>query len=124
MATNTPYQGRCVRYHPNGRIKTSGYYYNGKLEGEYMRWYDTGQLMMLAYHKEGRLDGLQTNFNPDGSVDSYQYFNNGAYIGRYKDIYQVPGYDNVGLFDQYSIAIPMKRDEVAECENALDSMSI
>jgi antitoxin component YwqK of YwqJK toxin-antitoxin module len=49
--------GKFKQYYGNGRIKTYGYYTNGKRDGIFFKFYDDGNLKAIDFYKNDKIHG-------------------------------------------------------------------
>ena len=67
--SDKPYTGKTVSYE-DGRLKSRGYFKNGKKEGIYETYHRNGQLYSNFQFKNGKKDGLQEVFDKNGTHQS------------------------------------------------------
>ena len=63
-------------YHPNGKLKMSGKFLNGKREGEWKAYYNNDQLQSLGFFENGIQKGETKVYFPNGNL---------RYEGQYKN---------------------------------------
>tara|TARA_B110000908_G_scaffold75173_1_gene90526 strand:+ start:1336 stop:1986 length:651 start_codon:yes stop_codon:yes gene_type:complete len=68
--------GLDVRYHRNGRIKSSKNYIDGKEDGPWKQYNENGQLEDVINYKDGKWDGFRKYFY-EGKVDFVKCYKNG-----------------------------------------------
>lgn len=65
---STSYEGLYKRYFPNGNIKVSCEYSQGKIEGSYKSFYENGCVREEVFFRNGMRDGLEKRFYDTGDI--------------------------------------------------------
>ena len=127
----TPYTGKYLIFYPNGKVKESSTFKNGKEDGAYKFFHANGRLKQTATFKDGRLDGVAEDFLENGKRNFIGNYKDGRYDGvwqyfhdngKIKKIYALKdGYRN-GLYREFSnegelvISKIYEDDFVVSCE--------
>jgi hypothetical protein len=127
----TPYTGKYLMFYPNGKVKESSTFKNGKEDGAYKFFHANGRLKQTATFKDGRLDGVAEDFLENGKRNFIGNYKDGRYDGvwqyfhdngKIKKIYALKdGYRN-GLYREFSnegelvISKIYEDDFVVSCE--------
>jgi len=67
-------------YYDNGRIKSQGFYENGKLQGVYTTWYETGQIKEEIQYRDGKRNGLTIDYYPNGVKQREIMYENNEFV--------------------------------------------
>lgn len=59
----TVFDGECVSYFENGKVKEKRRLFNGILHGEYTSYYDSGLVELHTFFNMGKRDGIDTYFD-------------------------------------------------------------
>lgn len=57
------FDGECVSYYENGKIKEKRRLFNGYLHGEYMSYYESGLVELHTFFNMGKRDGINSYFD-------------------------------------------------------------
>ncbi|MDQ3191033.1 MAG: hypothetical protein M3Q58_05515 [Bacteroidota bacterium] len=86
--------GKYLFYYPNGHLKDSGNYVNGKFHGERIEYYENGHPYVVTNYINGKeRNGL--NYRQNGSLNEYIVAN------YFSDIMFIIRYDSVGKMIKY-----------------------
>lgn len=79
--------GREDWYYSNGRLKTSGSYFNGKKEGAFLEYNKEGRLTGSTFYVNGWRKGLSLSYGDKGHIDTILFdgAGNGVMTRRNKD---------------------------------------
>ena len=80
--SKTIFEGRCMIYYQNGKIKNVIDYTKGVLTGIYEYYLESGQLSQKATYKDGLLDGNSEEYYDNGVMKSKFRYRNGNYHGK------------------------------------------
>jgi len=61
-------------WYPNGKLKSSTNFINGKPHGPRMEWYDNGGKKEVGQFSNGKESGTWTYYNKDGTVDGTEEY--------------------------------------------------
>ena len=79
--SETPYTGKLVELHWNGKKKRQHNYKNGKQEGLSTLWNDNGQKILETTYKNDKADGLATGWYASGQKKGEHNYKNGKKDG-------------------------------------------
>jgi antitoxin component YwqK of YwqJK toxin-antitoxin module len=69
--------GKWIRYFPDGKISTSGFYVNDTLQGSFQVYDVNGKLLMKGQYKNAMQDGLWQTYDSLGRVTKKVFYHNG-----------------------------------------------
>lgn len=75
------YEGECLTFHENGRLKYRHHYRNGIASGAAEEYYATGQRMSTGEYREGQQSGTWTFYFEDGKVAAVVGFKDNLWNG-------------------------------------------
>ena len=61
-------------WYPNGKLKSSTHFINGKPHGPRTEWYDNGGKKEVGQFSNGKESGTWTYYNKDGTVDGTEEY--------------------------------------------------
>ena len=67
--SQTPYDGKTVKFFENGQVESKETYIDGKKDGPQESYYKNGQLRTKENFEDGQLEGLREYFFEDGQLD-------------------------------------------------------
>lgn len=71
-----PFTGIATEFHPDGKPKQRWSMKDGKWHGLVQEWYPSGQQSVATNFLEGKRHGENSYFNPDGTVQKKQLWDN------------------------------------------------
>jgi len=81
-------QGLWVVSYPNGCIKSTCFYLNGKLNGPFKRYYQDGKIEFKGYLKDDEFVGIRYSYYPNGNVKDKGQFLDGKIDGIWEYYYE------------------------------------
>lgn len=67
-------------YYKDGKIKASGNYINGLMEGEWRFYWQEGLVWQVGYFKQSKKHGVWIRFDKNGEITYNQTFENGKQV--------------------------------------------
>ena len=77
------YTSLYTNYFPNGQVKSTIEFKDGKLNGKIREYNESGVLLKEAYYKEGVLDGAYTSYYSNKNVEVESTYKNGIQCGKF-----------------------------------------
>jgi antitoxin component YwqK of YwqJK toxin-antitoxin module len=71
-------------YHPNGKLKMTGKFLNGKREGEWKAFFNNDQLQSQGFFKNGIQIGVTKVYFPNGNLRYEGQYENNKETGHWK----------------------------------------
>lgn len=79
---NEPFTGTALEHFPEGGLKSTALFVNGKREGEHKGYYENGQMAFLRSYKNNKKHGKHLGWWPNG-YDKFSYlFKDGLQEGE------------------------------------------
>lgn len=76
--------GPFKEYYEKGRLKSEGFYKDGKLEGSYKGYYENGKLKGESFYERGKFNGSCKAYYENGQLKAEQLFKDGKEDGPEK----------------------------------------
>ncbi len=76
--------GRWIKYFPDGKISTSGFYVNDTLQGPFSVYNINGKLLMQGQYEKSLQEGLWITYDSLGNIQKKQYFHGGLPVKKKK----------------------------------------
>jgi antitoxin component YwqK of YwqJK toxin-antitoxin module len=88
--SQTPFNGRVVRYHTNGELQLEVNFVEGKRESV-KTYYPNSQLEDLGNYVNGKEEGLWKSFHENGYLSGEGFYENGEKQGWWSEYHQYDG---------------------------------
>lgn len=110
---NSVFDGECISYYENGRIKEKKKLFCGILNGEYISYYESGLVELHTYFKYGKKEGIDTYFDLESQRCIQKEMKDGMPLNDFCIISDENGYVNkVRLSDKKIIWDSPKTSEM------------
>ncbi len=76
--------GRWIKYFPNGKVSTSGFYVNDTLQGSFRVYGINGKLLMQGQYKNALQEGVWMTFDSLGNLQKKEIFHGGLPVKQKK----------------------------------------
>lgn len=76
--------GRWIKYFPDGKISTSGFYVNDTLQGPFQVYDINGQLLMKGQYKNALQEGVWITYDSLGNLQKKEIFHGGLPVKQKK----------------------------------------
>ncbi len=81
---DTPFTGKRVKFHKNGRKKWEADYLEGKKHGKFTMWRKDGQKRMEVHYQNGKKHGKSTIWRKNGEKFGEATYKHGKLISKTK----------------------------------------
>ncbi len=89
--SESPYTGKALYSHPNGKKHEEGYFKDGKRVGMWRAWYNTGSKWIERNYVDGKAEGPYVSFHKNGNKSQEGVNKAGKKSGKWTDWYESNG---------------------------------
>ena len=113
--TKELYTGSSETHYENGKLRHSGQYENGLMEGIWKYFYEDGQLFMKMTFERGIMNGLTETFYENGTPNLKGYSKNGKREGKWTTYKIIPERICISTCVPFKVFISNRLYEVSAC---------
>jgi antitoxin component YwqK of YwqJK toxin-antitoxin module len=87
--------GKFEYFYPNGNLKSSENYFEGKKNGEFLSYYENNQISSKKYYNNDEIDSISESYFESGKIKGLYYYNNGKLIGKHTRYFENGKIENI-----------------------------